>query len=195
MSVLFAFALAAAANINSDGLAVQAVHNLGSCIVNQLPSGAAEQLLAMDYRSAEYEKKLRGMIKGHGRCLNPGDRISLSGVLGAGAIAEAVLNEHVKTDEMPQRLAYDPARPAIPARSPTETMALCTVLTAPQATARLLATTPATPEESAALSTISPVLVDCLKKDVKLTVNKPALRALLALAAWRIASTPKLAAQ
>ena len=76
-------------------------------------------------------------------------------------------------------------------RSPTETMALCTALQAPQATARLLETEPTSKEESAAVGSIAPVLTECLKKDTQLTVNKPALRALLALAAWRIVTTPK----
>jgi hypothetical protein len=41
---------------------------------------------------------------------------------------------------------------------------------------------------------IGGVLGECLKKDAKMTLNKPALRSLLALAAWRIVNTPKTAA-
>ncbi|MFL6800149.1 MAG: hypothetical protein ACJ8EQ_00045, partial [Sphingomicrobium sp.] len=182
---------AAAAAGSADDLAVQAVHNFGACIVREAPTGAAEQVLRLDYRSEEYRKKLRAMAKGHDRCIVPGWQIGSSQVLVAGAIAEALLKSEVRADEMPRRIAFDPARATIKARSPTETMALCATLQAPQATARLLQTEPASKEESVAIGTIAPVLTECLRKDIKLAVNKPALRALLALAAWRIVTTPK----
>lgn len=193
------FALAAAAAAPSpkptDNLAIQAVHNFGACIVREAPGGAAEQLLALDYRSDEYQEKLRAIAKGHERCIVGGWQLGSSQVLIAGAMAEALLKTEVKPGELPQRLAFDPTRQVIEARSPTETMALCTALQAPQATASLLQTEPATKEESAAVGTIAPVLTECLKKDMKLELNKPGLRALLALAAWRIVNTPKAAAQ
>ncbi|HEY6663179.1 MAG TPA: hypothetical protein VIZ66_09665 [Sphingomicrobium sp.] len=174
-----------------DDLAVQAVHNFGACIVRETPTGAVEQVLALDYQSEEYQKQLRAMAKGHERCIVGGWQLGSSQVLIAGAMAEALLKTEVKANEMPQRIAFDPKRATITARSPTETMALCTAFQAPQATVRLLETEPTSKEETAAVGTIAPVLTQCLKKDTQLTVNKPALRALLALAAWRIVTTPK----
>ena len=185
---------AAAANV-SDDLAVRAVHDFGACIVREAPRGAAEQVLEMDFRSPDYQRKLRAMAKGHERCIVGGWQLGSSRVLVAGAMAEALLKSEVKSADLPQRLAYDPARAVIQARSPVETMALCTALQAPQATARLLESEPATKDETAAMSAVAPVLGECLKKDTKLTLNQPALRAVLALAAWRIASTPSVAAQ
>ena len=191
MSVAYFVLAAAAAAQSTDDLAVRAVHNFGACIVREAPTGAAEKVLELDYRSEEYQKRLRAMAKGHDRCIVRGWRLGSSQMLVAGAMAEALLKSEVKAKELPKRIAYDPARPAIKARSPTETMALCAALQAPQATARLLRTEPTTKEESEAMNAVAPVLTECLRKDVKLTLNKPALRAVLALAAWRIVTTPK----
>ena len=176
---------------SADDLAIQAVHNFGECIVREAPSGVAEQVLALDFNSEEYRTRLRAMAQGHERCIVGGWRLGSSPVLVAGAMAEALLKSEVKPEELPQRIAFDRARATISARSATETMALCTALQAPQATARLLETEPTSKEESAAVGSIAPVLTECLKKGTQLNVNKPALRALLALAAWRIVTTPK----
>ena len=195
MSVAFLiFAAAAVPPGDSDSLAIKALHDFGACIVEESPKGAPEQLLAMDFRTEDYRKKLRAMTKGHDRCLVPNWKLRTNGsLLIAGAMAEALLKAEVKPAELPQRLAYDPARPAIPARSQIETMALCTVLKAPQPTSQLLEAEPASKDETAAMAPIGPVLGECLKKEMKVSLNPPAVRALLALAAWRIASTPKAA--
>lgn len=194
IAFLLAFTAAAPAPLNTaDERATRAMHQFGSCIVEESPRGAREAL-ALDYRTEEYQNKLRAVARGHDRCLVPGWEIRFSPVLGAGALAEALVKFDVKPAELPRRLAYDPAREVIAARSPTEAMALCTVMKAPDATARLFATEPATPEETRAMQPLGPVLMDCLKKDVKLELNKPALRSVLALAAWRILATPRKAA-
>jgi hypothetical protein len=196
MSVaLFILAAVGADSAQSDDLAVRAMHNFGECIVRQSPSGAVEQLLEMDYRTDEYRKKLRKMAKGHDRCIAGGWKIGSSQLLVAGAMAEALLEAQVKPGDLPQRLAVDPARRAIEARSPIEAMALCTALKAPQPTSRLMSTEPATREETEAMKEIGPVLTNCLTKDVKVELNKPALRAVLALAAWRIASAEPTASE
>ena len=192
MSVAFfiAFAAAKAASINGQqptDLAVEAMHNFGACVVAQTPAGARE-VLAMDYRSKAYAEKLRAIAKGHGRCA-PGHDLRFGRVLFAGAMAEALLKSDVKPNAMIHLLAYDQSRPAIESRSPSETMALCTVLKAPDASARLFATDPATPEEAKAVQDLGPTLTECLRKDRRMTLNRPGLRAILALAAWRIATT------
>jgi len=195
VSVAYFILAAAAAPNGSDELAIQAVHNFGACIVRESPTGAVEKVLDMDFRTEAYQKKLRAIAKGHDRCILNRWQLGSSSVLIAGAMAEALLKSEIKAEEMPQRLGYDPARQVIKARSPTETMALCTVLGAPQATSRLLATEPTTKQEAEAIKTVSPVLGQCLKKDMKVALNPPAVRSLLALAAWRIAKTPKAMAQ
>lgn len=196
MSVLLAFALSAAAAppARSEALALQAIHNFGACVVERTPKGA-EEVLAMDFMTKDYSERLRELGKGHGRCVMPEWRLQTSGVLFAGALAEGLLHSEVKSTDLAGRLAFDPERPAIPARSETETMALCTVMQSPQATVELLSTDPASKEEHVAMTHIVATLPNCLKKDENLTLNSPALRSLLALAAWRIVETPKVTAQ
>ncbi len=184
--------LVLAAGASTD-IATQAVHNFGACVVRQTPRGAREAL-ALDYRTPEYAEKVRDLAAGHERCA-PGARLSFGGVLFAGALAEALVESEVKRADLPAQLAFDPARPKVDARDETEVMALCTAMRAPQATADLFATKPATKEEKAAMQGIAAVLPDCLAKDTKLTLNRPALRSLLALAAWRIVSTRRGEAQ
>ena len=192
VAVLIVAAAAAAAPDVPDDRSVRAMYAFGSCVVDRSRSGAVEQLLALDYRTDEYRDRLRAVVKGHDRCLAPGWQLSASGVLLAGALAEAVLRSEVKADEVPGRLAYDPARRPLKARSPTEAMALCTALVAPQATARLLSTKPTSKPEREAMQAMGPVMASCLRKGAKLELNKPALRSVLALAAWRIVAIPKV---
>ena len=148
----------AAASAPSDEFSLRSLQEMGECIVEQTPWNARE-VLAMDYRSPEYAEKLKGIGKGvAGRCMRHASKFSSSGVLFAGSLAEALLKDEVKRKDLPQRIAYDPARPLIEARSPGEEMALCTALKAPQETAGLLQTQPATPQESQAIQLLGPVL-------------------------------------
>jgi hypothetical protein len=194
MIALFALA-AAASNVPSntpESVAIQAVHNFGSCVVSRTPEGARE-VLALDYNSADYEKRMQRYIKGHDYCIPFDARMGAAGVLFAGAVAEALLKNDIKADQLPQRLAFDANREPIAARGPAEAMALCTVFEAPDTTARIFATDPATAEETESMKPLGTVLPKCLKKHMTLNLKKPALRSLLALAAWRIATTPKAA--
>ena len=195
MSVLLALIVAASAPpAKSEDYALKAIHNFGACVVEMTPKGA-EEILDLDFTTKDYQERLRALGKGHGRCMLPEWRMETSRVLFAGALAEGLIHSEVKPSELPAKLAFDPQRAAIAARSETETMALCTVMESPQATSELLATEPATKEEHEAMSRIVAVLPNCLKKDASLTLNPPALRSILALAAWRIVETPKVAAQ
>jgi hypothetical protein len=199
----FVFALAMSAMVGSaasgqaiereptDRFALQAMQNFGRCVVDQTPHGA-EEVLAMDYRTPEYSERLKRLAKGHDRCI-PNGRLKFGGVLFAGSLAEALLRSDVRAGKLPQQLAFDPARQAIAARSDGETMALCTVLKTPAEIATLLGTQAASPEETAAIKAIAPTLGGCLAKGAKVEMNKPAMRAMLALAAWRIVNSPRSA--
>ena len=196
MIALIALAAATAApkipSNTPESVAIQAVHNFGSCVVSRTPEGARE-VLALDYNSADYEKRMRRYIKGHDYCIPFNGRVGASGVLFAGGVAEALLKNDIKADLLPQRLTFDANRQPIAARGPAEAMALCTVFEAPETTAKIFATDPATAEETEAMKPLGAVLPKCLKKDMTLNLNKPALRSLLALAAWRIVTTPRAA--
>jgi hypothetical protein len=193
MSIAYLIAIAAAplpSNTPED-VAIQAVHNFGACVVARTPEGAREAL-ALDYGTPDYEKRMRRYIQGHDYCIPFNGRMSSAGVLFAGSMAEALLKSEVKpAGQLAQRIAYDPQREDIRARSPLEAMALCTVLNAPGVAAKIFDTEPATPEEANAMKPLGNVLPQCLRKDMQLTLNKPALRSLLALAAWRIANAPR----
>jgi hypothetical protein len=197
MSVALFILAAAATRVSAnepEATGIQAVHNYGACIASHTPEGA-KQLLAMDFNSPDYDKQFERYVAGHEYCMPFNGMIGASRLLFAGALAEALLKTGVQHDELPQRLAFDPKRENIAARSQVEGMALCTVLQAPKATARIFDTEPATSDEVEAMTPIGAVLGECLKKDMKLTVNKPALRALLALAAWRVVNTTEGPAQ
>ncbi len=188
MSVAYILAFAAAAASQPDDLSIQAVHNFGACVVRTTSEGA-RRVLAMDYRTDAYREALRRLARGHDRCVSPSWQLRSGEILLAGAMAEALLEADVKKADLPKRLSFDPQRPAIEARGPTEAMALCTALHEPRTTAELFRTEPGSREEKQAVQALDPVLTQCLSKNFKLTVNRPALRSLLALAAWRIVST------
>jgi hypothetical protein len=194
MIALFVLAAARVFSNTPESVAIQAVHNFGACAVSRTPQGARE-LLASDYRAPDFQARMRAYLKGHARCMPFNGAIGSREVLFAGSLAEALLKADVKHSEWPRRFAFDPQREVIAARSPSEEMALCTVFEAPQATAELFDTEPATPEEDQAVNPLTQVLPRCLKKEMQLTLNKPALRSLLALAAYRIVMTPRKAAQ
>ena len=188
MSMLLALAVAAGNCLPTDDLAVEAMNNFGACVVAQTPQAACE-ILALDYWTPAYDKKMRVVAKGHSRCA-PGAEIRFNHLLFAGALAEALVKLDLASNELPQKLAYDPTREPIAARSPTEEMALCTALNAPHATAAVLGTEPASAEELHAMRPLGSVLSECLKKGAKVALNRPALRSVLAIAAYRIVSTP-----
>jgi hypothetical protein len=194
MSIAYLLLAAASVHANTpQDVAIQALHNFGACIVERNPKGARE-LLGMDFRSPDYQKRLHAYAIGHDYCIPFNGSLGSTQLLLAGALAEGLLKTDAKAADLSQELAFDPHREPIAARSESEAMALCTVLKAPEATARILNTEPATDEEIAAMKPLGSVLGECLKKDTRMTLNKPALRSLLALAAWRIVNTPKTAA-
>jgi hypothetical protein len=189
------FASAATAQVverePTDRFALQAMQNFGRCVVEQTPRGARE-VLAMDFRTTDYDAAFKRLAKGHSRCI-PNGRLKFGGVLFAGSLAEALLRSEVDAAKLPRQLAFDPARETIAARGDGEAMALCTVLKAPDATAQLLTTEAASDDEMQAMKTIAPTLGECLASGKKFEMTKPAMRALLALAAWRIVTTPRQA--
>ena len=176
-----------------DPLAVEAMLNYGHCVANFTPLGA-RKVLAMDFRTPEYGKALQRLARGHGRCA-PRSRIRFNGVLFAGAMAESLLESQGTPAQLSIPLAPNPARALIGARSPVEAMALCTVLRAPRETVGLLVTGPASADEGRAVKALTRHLDACLARGRQVQVNRPGLRSVLALAAWRIASAPMSPAQ
>ena len=183
---LFLSALIAAAPVygtKPDDLAVEAMHNFGACVVRTTPAGARE-VLALDFRTDEYRGKLRRLARGHSRCTRPRTELRFNGVLFAGAMAEALLEQDKKALTGTDGLTFK-----IAARNDLEGMALCSVMASPGPVSKLFETQVATKEEADAMAALSPTLEACIAQNSKAEMNRPALRSVLALAAWRLATT------
>jgi hypothetical protein len=179
------FAMAAAAGV--DPVALEKMRAFGSCVVANSPKRAGA-VLALDVNSDEYQRRLRLLLDDNRQCIGRGS-IGSQHVLFAGSLAEALLKSG-KVGK--QALWMTQAAQGLPEpRGPLEKMALCTVAAAPKESAALLATTLGTPEEMAAVQPLVPHLATCAPPTLQLTANQSSVRALIALAAWRIASTSK----
>jgi hypothetical protein len=166
--------------------AIRALHDFARCVAHDHWARArAGEILAMDYRDDAAHDALRAFVLERSQCVPPHHELTTNNLLFAGAIAEAYLP---RDRELATMVAYDPARPALQARNEIEVMSLCTVRAAPAAVAALFATMPATAEEAAALRTLAPQLGQCLRAGARSRVNGLEVRALLALAAWRLSA-------
>lgn len=189
MRLLGAFCLAAAVSVTplhaeSNDLAVQAIHNFAACVVDRNDRGPVA-LLAMDPQSPAYRQAMSKLAKGFDYCAI-GHEIRFNGVLFAGGLAERMIENSMRPASMTAALAYDPARPAVVARDDADAIALCVARTAPAGTAALFATEPATPDEERALKALGPTLVGCVSAGQQLKVNRPGLRAIIAISAFRL---------
>ena len=171
-----------------DPISVQAVRNYGKCIVDRTPAGAAK-VLDMDWRTKEYQEALGRIMQGHTYCMAGGGRLASSGILVAGGMAEAFLNRD-RSDVLAAKLTWREGAAPIVARGEMEAVGLCLVRKAPEASANLFGTEPMTSGETAAFRAITPLLSDCVAKGQQVQVNRPGLRAQIALAAYRITHTP-----
>jgi hypothetical protein len=186
VSLLLSLLLAASPvyGTKADELSLEAMHNFGACVGRTTAAGA-EEVLALDFRTDEYREKLSRLAKGHDRCTRPRTELKFNGVLFAGAMAEALLEEPGRRVLTRLSAAEDLAAP-VAARSPLEAMALCGVITRPAAVGRLLESDVASDKEAEAIEALSPTLSACLTGADKAELNAPAMRSIVALAAWRI---------
>lgn len=172
----------------SEPHVVRGMHRLATCIA-QNREREARALLAMDFRTREYNRAMRRLAQGHPRCqglLGGANALVSGGVLFAGALAEALLGKDLAGHELGPRTAYEPSRPPIEARNGGEVMAICVVRGDPVATSRLLASRPATAEELQALHAMSSLLSGCVPARSEARFTREALRAVIALAALRL---------
>ena len=193
MSPLLPLSLAAAAAAPPPGnQARYGLHRFGECIVKANPAGA-RALVVLDVRTPQYNAKLSEVVSGHKRCLKKAAGLSTSTVNLGGVIAEALLSVRFQPNIPAERLAPDPRRAAVPVRGPAETLALCTVLSAPERTAGLFATEPGSVRETSAIEALRPTMRSCLKREVPVSGDNAVMRSALALAAWRLVSAPRKA--
>jgi hypothetical protein len=166
--------------------AAQTLQNFARCVVIRAPNRARD-ILAMDFNTDEYRDRIRSFAQTYSHCAPSGHRLGFSGLAFAGDMAEQLLLVDANGADLAARVAYDPARPPVTARAEQETMALCAVRAAPQKVAALLATPVFSTDEAAALRAMMPEVQSCLAAGVRLGLNRISMRALLALAAYRLA--------
>ena len=154
------------------------------CVADRQAS-RARAILAQDYRSRDYRSQLRRLAESNWGCA-PLGALRFSGVLFAGGLAENLLNTNLRQGDLAAHVALDPARAPLAARDENELMSLCTVRAAPNEVAALLRSEAASPQEAAALTAHIPHVTSCLAAGQRLALNRPFLRAVLVLAAYRL---------
>jgi hypothetical protein len=172
----------------ADPLALLAMHNFAACAVDRTPHGA-EALLALDFRTKEYRDTLNRFGQGHEDCA-PNTELIFDGVFFAGGIAERLLHNKGDAAAVARLLAYDPARPALRARDENELTALCIDRQAADQATALFATDPGSDAETTAFRALGPAIISCVRAGRTMKLQRPVLRAMMALAAWRIVSEP-----
>ena len=154
------------------------------CVANR-QANHARLILALDHRTQNYRSALRRLAESNWGCA-PLGTLRFSNVLFAGGLAESLLNASIRPGALAAHVALDPARPPLEARDENELMSLCTVRQAPAEIAALLQAESTSPEEAAALRALVPHVTSCLAAGQRLALNRPFLRAVLVLAAYRL---------
>jgi hypothetical protein len=163
------------------------LHDFTRCVAKER-GAQVRRVLRLDYRTDAYRRSLRNLAADIHPCRPFRGILRMSGLLLVGGLAEALLPKELTGATLASRAAFDPSSPAIAARDDGEYLGLCAVRKMPDQVAALLATAPASAEEKDAAATISRDLGPCLKAGSSAKLNRPGLRALLALAAYRIAT-------
>jgi hypothetical protein len=187
LALLIALALAAQpprdrAPQSSPG-ARASIDRFGRCAAQRSPAYAAETL-ARDFTTHTYRSALRNLARANEGCFGQRrGRMRSADLLFAGALAEGLL----AADPTPlnARLARAATRPAIPALSGSDLIAICVVRSVPDDVARLFATPVASEGETAALASLEPALAACNGTGQAFDVSGPGRRAILATAAFR----------
>ena len=164
---------------------LRALRQFARCIVVNEP-GRVRALLGGDYTSDAYRVEIRRLATTNNGCLPPESRLASAGVLLAGNLAEALLRGTAPRGTLAQRVAFNPAAAPFRAHDEGEVMSICVVRAAPAETEAVLATAPGSPEEAATLRAITPHVGPCLASGAAMRFNRHGLRALLALAAYRL---------
>lgn len=164
---------------------LRALRQFARCVVLNEP-GRARALIVGDYRTDAYRLAMRRLATGQNGCLPPNSQLRFSGVLLAGNLAEALLRGTAPRGTLAQRVAFNASAPSFQAYDEGEVMSLCVVRAAPAETEALLATALGSGEEAAALGAITPHVSPCLASGAAMRFNRHGLRALLALAAYRL---------
>ena len=163
-----------------------ALQDFGACMVERYRADAV-QAVEGDFRDEEQTDAQRRFAERHSRCLGvSGGELRMSGVLFAGAMAEALLREDLTQEQLQD--ALHPLDPPLEARSDTEYVGLCMALKHPAETAALVYSDAAKAEGDTQVTAYAQNLPQCVQQGQQLRINKPGLRAIATLAAYRIAA-------
>ncbi|GAA0442907.1 MULTISPECIES: hypothetical protein [Sphingomonas] len=179
----------ARARTAADPASLAEMQAFGRCAARRAPAKAAA-LLQMDYTTPQYQQALRKLALSNASC-SPGKQGRFAGVLFAGAVAEELLSH---AGNLPEALAYDPAKTAVKTLGETDRTANCVARTASREVAALFATPVASEAERAAIRTLTPVVETCMAKGQTARFNYPGLRAILATASYRIVEAGRTSA-
>ena len=172
----------------SDPRDIKMMHDLARCVADR-KTGEVRRLLALDYRTEEYDRSMRRLARDASSCSRFLGSLKMARVLMAGSLAEAMLAKSGSAAPLSRRLVHDPSKPAIPARDEGEYLGLCAARTMPEAVEALLATSPESDAEKSSIAKIAPNLSQCVQAGASARVNRHGLRALLALAAYRLTTS------
>lgn len=165
---------------------VRVLARFSSCVA-RFNRERSRALLALDYRTDQYRRELLRLAGANNECIPAGSRLAFGGVLFAGGLAENLLRRGGALADLRAFVALDLARPAIVSRDEIELMALCVVRASPAKVSALLETAPTSEEEGAVLRALMPDFNSCLSAGSSVRVNRLSGRAILALAAYRVA--------
>jgi hypothetical protein len=156
------------------------------CVASRQRSQAGALILS-DFTTSAYRDSLRRLTSPQHGCLPNGrGRLRFGGVLFAGDLAETLLPDVSPRGSLAAHVALNPGAAPLQAHSQGEVMSVCVVRAAPADTEALLATEQGSPQELAALQAIAPRIGPCLASGAAMRLNRPGVRAMLALAAYRL---------
>lgn len=160
----------------------EALHFFAKCIVDK-SEARVKAVLDLEYPTKPYVDGIMDLAKTHGKCAL--GKTSMSGVLFPGALAEASLRKDWDQAELTALLRTPD--PAPTARSEIDYTGICLVLSHPQEVGALLFSDPKSKKADEMISGLAPYLANCVHKGQTLRINKAGLRAITALAAYRLA--------
>jgi len=174
---------------DSEPDARAAIAAFGKCVADR-NAGETTRLLTMDFRSSKYSTGMKLLGKEDERtCVEKSFRrgtMRSNTVLFAGALAEAML----EADSAPLNIRF--ARNAgkdAPSFSETDAIAQCLVRSLPDQAAALFASDIASPAEKTAAGPLLqavPACANAVRISARVELSVPALRAIMATAAFRL---------
>jgi len=165
-----------------------------ACLIERDGEAATPLLGSAPYSSAEREQAVRA-LRAAERCLRMRERMSTSVMALRGAMAEELYERRFAEPAAPRdpplasaaffRADAATTRDDAAALAPTYELAGCTAARRPELVRALLASDPESAGEGAALQALSPVFGECVAPGTTLSIERAAIRAILAESLYR----------